>query len=144
MKYMKKITRMYKLKELRARYKKAIKNEKTNILDEFCLNFGYSRKHAVTILTSKELDINKSISCKKRGPKRKYNPDEIIPILKAIWFASDQACSKKIESLIPYWLPHYEALNGSLAGLSHVQITNYKNISIKSMYYYGSKAQESG
>lgn len=111
---MKTMTRMYKLKDLRKRYKQATKKEKTNLLDEFCLNFDYNRKHAVTILTSKELDINKSMGCKKRGPKTKYNPDELVPILKEIWFASDQACSKKLESLIPYWLHHYKALKGPI------------------------------
>lgn len=106
--------RRFELKRLRERYRQATKFEKIKILDEFCENFGYDRKYAINLLQARRLDINKSISCKKRGPKPKYQPDKIVPILKEIWFASDQVCSKKLEALIPYWLPHYEAMYGAI------------------------------
>lgn len=106
--------RRFELKKLRERYMHSTKLEKINILDEFCKNFGYDRKYAINLLQPRRLDINKSIGCKKRGPKPKYQPDKIVPILKEIWFASDQACSKKLEALIPYWLPHYESVYGAI------------------------------
>jgi hypothetical protein len=124
------MTRTYKLRDLRKRYSQATKKEKTKLLDEFCRNFGYNRKHAVTILSSKEPDISKSTSYKKRGPKPKYKPDEIVPVLKEIWFASDQACSKKLESLIPYWLPHYESLYGPLEPDLRSKVLSIKSATI--------------
>lgn len=133
MKYMKTMTRMYNLRDLRMRYRQATKDEKTKLLDEFCKNFEYNRKHAITILTSKELDINKSIACKKRGPKPRYEPDEILPTLKTIWFACDQACSKKLVALIPYWLPHYEATHGSLEPTIRTKLLTIKHATIDRM-----------
>lgn len=103
--------RRFELELLRKRYRQATKSVRVTILGEFCANFGYNRKYAIRLLQM-EPDINKSIGCKKRGPKPKYQPEKIVPILKEIWFASDQVCSKKLQALIPFWLPHYEALNG--------------------------------
>jgi hypothetical protein len=105
--------RRFELDILRKRYSQATKCDKIRILGEFCANYRYNRKYAIKLLKM-EPDINKSIACKKRGPKPKYQPDKIVPILKEIWFASDQVCSKKLEALIPYWLSHYEALYGPI------------------------------
>ncbi len=34
------------------RYKRASRKRKTEILNEFCLNFGYHRKHAIRVLNN--------------------------------------------------------------------------------------------
>lgn len=39
------------LEAIYLRYKKASQKEKTTILDKFCLNCGYHRKHAIRLLT---------------------------------------------------------------------------------------------
>ncbi len=41
------------LKQLRLRYKKASRLEKTKILEEFCETSGYHRKHAIRTLNEK-------------------------------------------------------------------------------------------
>ncbi len=42
--------RMEYLEAIYLRYKKASRKEKTLILNEFCLNCGYHRKHAIRLL----------------------------------------------------------------------------------------------
>ena len=44
----------------------------------------------------------------RSGPKRTYEPGEVLPVLKAIWLASDQLCSKRLKAALPEWLGHYE------------------------------------
>ncbi len=57
--------RRFELTKLMERYRQSTKFEKIKILDEFCENFGYDRKYAITLLKAKRLDI-KSIGCKLR------------------------------------------------------------------------------
>lgn len=112
MKYMRASKRRFEINRLRARYKNANKADRIKMLDEFCANWNYNRKYAIYLLQINKM--SNSIGCKKRGPKPKYQPDKIIPVLKNFWFASDQACSKKLAKIIPLWLPHYEALYGAI------------------------------
>lgn len=44
--------RMEYLKAVHLRYKKANRKEKSNILNEFCKNCGYHRKHAIRALNT--------------------------------------------------------------------------------------------
>lgn len=72
MKHTSTTTGMFKLQDLRKIYSQATKNERRRLLDEFCYNFGYNRKYAIRLLKSNSLNINKTIACKKRGPKPSY------------------------------------------------------------------------
>jgi len=45
---------------------------------------------------------------KRPGPKRTYDPAQVLPVLKAVWLASDQLCSKLLRAALPAWLEHYE------------------------------------
>lgn len=95
------------LKAIISRYRRAGKNAKTIILDEFCENCGYNRKYAIRLLRK----LNKSSSGKNNtrpGPKTIYHEAKLIEALKRIWFATDQMCSKKLKVAIPLWLPFYE------------------------------------
>jgi hypothetical protein len=95
------------LKAISSRYRRAGKNAKTIILDEFCENCGYNRKYAIRLLRK----LNKSPSGKngaRPGPKTIYHEAKLIEALKRIWFATDQMCSKKLKVAIPLWLPFYE------------------------------------
>jgi hypothetical protein len=95
------------LKAISSRYRRASKNAKTIILDEFCENCGYNRKYAIRLLRK----LNKSPSGKndkRPGPKTIYHEAKLIEALKRIWFATDQMCSKKLKVAIPLWLPFYE------------------------------------
>lgn len=90
------------LEAIVARYKNARKKAKKHILDEFCINCGYSRKHAIRIL-------NRSVNLqtKRPGPKPRYL--EALPALRELWDLMGQVCSKKMQAGLPLWLPFYKA-----------------------------------
>jgi hypothetical protein len=96
----------------RQRYKKADRNKKSLILEEFCETYGYHRKYAIRVL-------NKKLS--RRPPKiregrPRYDKLNLLGPLKAIWLATNQMCSKKLKAALLEWLPHYEQEQGLLAG----------------------------
>ena len=94
------------LNRMRERYQNAPKSLKTRILSEFCVNSGYSRKHAIRIL-------NGSLEPRKHrpGPKVKYGP-EVVEHLKILWEEMGKICSKKVKAALPIWLPHYQCPAG--------------------------------
>jgi len=104
--------KMEYLKAVHGRYKKANRKEKTNILNEFCQNCGYHRKHAIRALnTFKRFTKPKP---KKRGKPSVYNKSSIINPLKRIWLAANLPCSKRLKAILPLWLPSYVQEFGTL------------------------------
>jgi len=98
---------------IRRRYRQATKRNKKQILDEFCKVCGHHRKHAIRLL-------NKDFRTIKKKPGRKtYYDREIIDVLKKIWFTAEHMCSKRMKTILPIWLPHYEEHYGSLE--SHIR-----------------------
>lgn len=93
------------LDAIRSRYQDARKKAKAAILDEFCSICGYNRKYAIRLLGKRQ----KSPPSKRRrvGRKSIYASPELLIVLKRIWFATDQMCSKKLKAAIPLWLPFY-------------------------------------
>ena len=77
------------LARIHGRYQRAGRPHKTRILDEFCATCGYHRKAALRLL-NRPLRNRPS---KRSGPKVIYEPKEVLPVLKAVWLASDQLCS---------------------------------------------------
>jgi hypothetical protein len=92
------------LSRIHGRYERAGRPHKTRILDEFCATCGYHRKAAVRLL-NRPLPTGPP---KGSGPKVTYEPKEMLPVLKAVWLASDQLCSKLLRAALPEWLEHYE------------------------------------
>jgi hypothetical protein len=86
------------LKNVRERYRKSTKKLKSAILSEFCINSGYSRKHASRILTEK---IDPRI--KKPGPSVKYD-QYFSSYLKEFWEMTGRLCGKNLNAAIPLWL----------------------------------------
>ena len=92
------------LARLHGRYERAGRPHKTRILDEFCAICGYHRKAALRLL-NRPLRIAPP---KRSGPKVLYEPAAVLPVLKAVWLASDQLCSKLLQAALPEWLEHHE------------------------------------
>jgi integrase len=92
------------LAKIHDRYQRAGRRHKSRILDEFCLNCGYHRKAALRLL-NRPL---RSGPPKHSGPKIIYDPAELLPVLKPVWLASDQLCSKLLKLALPEWLAHHE------------------------------------
>ena len=92
------------LARIHGRYQCAGRPHKTRILDEFCATCGYHRKAALRLL-HRPLP---TAPPKRSGPKLTYDPLEVLPVLKALWLASDQLCSKLLQAALPEWLAHHE------------------------------------
>ena len=92
------------LARLHGRYERAGRPHKTRILDEFCATCGYHRKAALRLL-NRPL---RTPPAKRSGPKVLYEPAVVLPVLKAVWLASDQLCSKLLQAALPEWLEHHE------------------------------------
>jgi hypothetical protein len=114
------------LLRIHGRYQRAGKPHKTRILDEFCAICGYHRKAALRLL-------NRPLPAappKRPGPKIKYDPVEILPVLKPVWLASDQLCGKLLKAALPEWLAQHqrrsaplpEAFKEKLLGISAAQL----------------------
>ncbi len=96
------------LEKIRWRYRHSGKRGKSKILDEFCAVCSYERKYAIKLLGR-----NRSRVLKRPGPKPKYGA-EVLVVLKRIWLAADQMCSKRLKSALELWLPYYEQSYGFL------------------------------
>lgn len=77
------------LASIHGRYQRAGRRYKTRILNEFCATCGYHRKTALRLLNR--------------------------PLLKVIWLASDQLCSKLLKAAMPEWLDNYQTHYGPLS-----------------------------
>ncbi|MBL7155706.1 MAG: integrase [Candidatus Omnitrophica bacterium] len=105
--------KMEYLEEIYLRYKKANHKEKSVILNEFCENCGYHRKHAIRALnTFKRFTKPKP---KKRGRKPVYDKASIKEPLERIWLTANLPCSKRLKAIIPLWLPGYAQEFGGLS-----------------------------
>src|SRR6185312_10957182 len=74
------------LARIHGRYQRAGRLHKKIILDEFCATCGYHRKAAVRLL-NRPLRTG---PVRRSGPKVIYDRAQVLPVLKAVWLASDQ------------------------------------------------------
>lgn len=77
------------------------------ILNEFCRVCNYNRKYPVRLLNTspnkKQFDVKA-----KAGRPPQYNDSDMLEFLLKLWKATNLACSKRLKTMIPNWLPHYE------------------------------------
>jgi hypothetical protein len=99
------------LAKIHGRYQRAGRPHKSRILDEFCVNCGYHRKAALRLL----LRPLRGVGRRRSGPKIIYDPVILLPVLKEVWLASDQLCSKLLKAALPEWLAHHERRGASLS-----------------------------
>ncbi len=101
------------LEAIYLRYKNASRKEKTTILNEFCQNCGYHRKHAIRLLRRFKRFIKPKY--KKRGKPSVYNKPLVVEPLERIWHTANLPCSKRLKAILPLWLPSYEKEFGRLS-----------------------------
>jgi hypothetical protein len=102
---MSELTRQEVLARKRDRYARAGKEHKTKILDELVELFGYHRKAAIRALQPRSAGVAPYV----RGRPKDYDPEKLLPPLKAIWLAALQPCGERLKACLPEWLPAYEA-----------------------------------
>lgn len=88
-------------KAIYTRYRKASKDTRKQILDEFCQVCGYNRKYAIRLLNG--LPPQKT----KRQAKKRTSlyGSQVISILSAIWQAAGHPWSLRLKALLPLWMP---------------------------------------
>ncbi|MGD1101844.1 MAG: integrase [Terriglobia bacterium] len=90
-------------KRIFGRYQGARGPEKRRILDEFCANCGYHRKHAIRLLNGPAPSAQPPPR-RRRGRGMTYGP-RLLSVLKVVWEAADYPWSVRLKALLPEWLP---------------------------------------
>jgi hypothetical protein len=104
-------TRRELIEAVGERYRRANRDGKRQILDEFLKLTGYHRKHAIRVLC-REVRRPKA----KPGPQRRYN-DEVRAALITLWEAADRICGKRLKAVIP-------TLVESMTRYGHLSLTD--------------------
>jgi len=105
-------------RELRDRYQKSSKKEKTMMLNEFIQLTGYNRSYAARALRIKEVLGYMNIGSKRvrwvrekrkiKRKKKKIYDQEVLTALKEIWKISDCICSKRLAPFLSEVIPVLE------------------------------------
>jgi hypothetical protein len=94
------------IKQLKKRYRKGRKKEKSAILDEFVKTTGYHRKHATAVLNGRRERVQGPI----RRPRRKVYGAEEAAAICILADLFDNICSKLLRAAMDIELPRlYEA-----------------------------------
>jgi hypothetical protein len=93
--------------KLRRSYARAGRNFKRQLLDQAMALLGYHRKSAIRALRAQAPPPRSAAVL--LGRPREYDPAQLLPVLKPIWFAALQPCGSRLHALLPEWLPAYEA-----------------------------------
>ena len=89
------------LQRLRTRYARRGKPGKSRLLDEWCEQYDYSRKHAIKLLRDR---LPKPGRRTRGGAPPRYEP--IREVIERIGSAAEQLCGKRLVMALPLWLPH--------------------------------------
>ncbi|HEY5494226.1 MAG TPA: ISNCY family transposase, partial [Candidatus Anoxymicrobiaceae bacterium] len=93
---------------IRERYRRASKQEKARILDEFVSLTGYHRKHAIRVLGS-----NSERPTTQRPIGKRIYDEAVKEALIVLWEASDRICGKRLKAILPILVESMER-NGHL------------------------------
>lgn len=95
------------LEKLRRQYRRAGLSYKGQLLDQAVALLGYHRKAAIRALRARPLAERRTVGL-VLGRPRAYDPQQLLPVLKPIWFAALQPCGSRLVALLPEWLEAYE------------------------------------
>ena len=90
------------LQRIQPRYEKASRPEKQRILDEFCANCSYHRKHAIRLLNH---PLPAAPAVPRRRVRGRTYGSQTIKVLQAVWEAADYPWSVRLKALLPEWMP---------------------------------------
>lgn len=107
------------LQQLQARYRKASREERSVILDEFVKTTGYHRKHAIAVLNGRRRRVSSPI----RRPRRKTYGSEVGNALVIVADLFDNICSKRLRAALDVELPRLYK-----AGVLQISAECYKKL----------------
>jgi hypothetical protein len=87
-------------KEMRNRYRKAVRTQRGRLLDEFTAVTGYHRKYAIGLLGREPMPRS------RRPGKPTRFTDEVCEALVKIWRAAAYPWSARLVAMLPTWMPH--------------------------------------
>jgi hypothetical protein len=99
------------LEAVKERYNKSSKKEKGQILNEFCRNCDYCRKHAIKLISGK---IEHREYPKRKGAPRRYS-SEVSDKLAYLWKVMGNPHSLALKASLYHWLPYDLDCNEDLA-----------------------------
>jgi hypothetical protein len=105
-KYISKQTREELLRSVRQRYSRAVRIDKSKILDEFVAVAGCHRKYAIKLLGAAENTEEVVMRTQVVG-NRIYN-EAIKEALIVVWEASDRICGKRLKAVLPEFVEAME------------------------------------
>jgi len=85
------------------RYRRATRDERLRILDEFVAVTGYHRKHSIRVLND-----DSAATAMVRAPRLRVYDEAVREVLIVLWEASDRICGKRLKALVPVLLPALE------------------------------------
>ena len=91
-------------KAIYERYRRADRETKHTVLNEFCLNTGYNRKYAIRLLNGPPpgKQPHRAGRTRRRGLSYGY---QTLAILAAVWEAAGYPWSVRLKALLPIWMP---------------------------------------
>jgi transposase InsO family protein len=96
-------TRREYLRTIHPRYRKADRQQRRQILDEFCSNCGYNRKYAIRLLNGPPPSKRPSKTRNRRTATR-YG-SQLLSVLAFVWEAAGFPWSLRLKALLPLWMP---------------------------------------
>lgn len=97
------------LVRMRQLYGRAGRRYRVQLIDQVVELFGYHRKAAIRTLRGRRRSLLRVEGAAIVGRPREFLPAKLLPVLKPIWFAALQPCGRRLQALLPEWLPAYEA-----------------------------------
>ena len=100
-------------RKLKDRYRKASRNQKSQLLDELVDLHGMHRKTAIRLLSPSKR--GRKSGNRERGRKSKYGDAEFLRALRLVWKETDYMCSKLLHAALPEWVPYVEQHHGKFS-----------------------------
>jgi hypothetical protein len=111
------------LEKLRWRYATAGPEHRRKLIDQAVEVMGYHRKSAIRALRGRKPSIVPKPGSKGViGRPRLYEPELLLPVLRVIWLAGQQPCGRRLASMMPEWVPAYEAYHCRVASSVREQL----------------------
>jgi hypothetical protein len=106
-------TRKEVLEKMCRRYRNGGAEHRKKLIDGVVELFKYHRKSAIRRLSSGP--ARPAAAGVRTGRPRKYDAGLLLPVLKSIWLTGQQPCGKRLASMMPEWVPAYEAYHRSVS-----------------------------
>jgi len=91
-------TRREYLVKIKKKYLKADKEQKSNILNEFCDNGGMHRKYVIALLQAR-VDLRAKIE-RQRKPRKSMYDNKVMYFLKKVWDILDCPCGQRLAPVL--------------------------------------------